>query len=130
MTNIKYTSYHLAFTYIHAKQADRPTCLSCKETFSIVHYTQRELPKECSSGKALDFSSSTFDHISPPLTMTSIISQNNHLVHETSPPLWTRRQHARLSRSGPGFDPRSGQVSWVRVLSRFFLTCKTNVGKL
>ena len=29
------------------------------------------------------------------------------------PPLWARRQHARLSRSGPGFDPRSGQVSWV-----------------
>ena len=27
---------------------------------------------------------------------------------------------------GPGFDPRSGQVSWVK----FFLTCKTNVRKL
>ena len=40
------------------------------------------------------------------------------------------RQHARLSRSGPGFNPRSGQVSWVRFLSGFFLTCKTNVRKL
>ena len=30
------------------------------------------------------------------------------------PPLWARRQHARLSRSGPGFNPRLGQVSWVR----------------
>ena len=33
------------------------------------------------------------------------------------PPLWSKWQHVRLSRSGPGFDPRSGQVSWVR----FFL---------
>ena len=30
-----------------------------------------------------------------------------------------RRMHARLSRSGPGFDPRSGQVSWVRFLRGF-----------
>ena len=45
-------------------------------------------------------------------------------------PLWSRRQHARLSRSGPGFDPRSGQVSWVMFFSGFFLTCKTNVRKL
>ena len=29
------------------------------------------------------------------------------------PPLCGRRQHARLSHSGLGFDPRSGQVSWV-----------------
>ena len=36
-----------------------------------------------------------------------------------SPPLWARRQHARLSRSGPGFDPRSGQVSWVRFFRGF-----------
>ena len=36
-----------------------------------------------------------------------------------SPPLWTRRLHARLSRSGPGFDPRSGQVSWVRFFRGF-----------
>ena len=28
--------------------------------------------------------------------------------------LWARWKHARLSCSGPGFDPRSGQVSWVR----------------
>ena len=28
-----------------------------------------------------------------------------------------------------GFDPRSGQVSWVRFFSGFFLTCKANVGK-
>ena len=35
------------------------------------------------------------------------------------PPLWARRQHARLSRCGPGFDPRSGQVSWVRFFSGF-----------
>ena len=31
----------------------------------------------------------------------------------------SRRQHARLSRSGPGVDPRSGQVSWVRFLRGF-----------
>ena len=35
------------------------------------------------------------------------------------PPLWARWQHARLSRSGPGFDPRSGQVSWVRFFRGF-----------
>ena len=29
------------------------------------------------------------------------------------PPLWARRQHAHLSCSGPGFDTRSEQVSWV-----------------
>ena len=34
-------------------------------------------------------------------------------------PLWSKWQHARLSRSGPRFDPRSGQVSWVR-FSRVF----------
>ena len=57
-----------------------------------------------------------------------------HVTHmeqyRNGPPLWVRRQHARLSRSGPGFDPRSGQVSWVRFCSWFFLTCKTNVRKL
>ena len=30
-----------------------------------------------------------------------------------------KRQHARLSRSGPGFDPWSGQVSWVRFFRGF-----------
>ena len=35
------------------------------------------------------------------------------------PPLWARQQHARLSRSRPGFDPRSGQVSWVRFFRGF-----------
>ena len=35
------------------------------------------------------------------------------------PPLWARRQHARLSRSGTGVDPRSGQVSWVRFFRGF-----------
>ena len=33
--------------------------------------------------------------------------------------VWARQQHARLSRSGPGFDPRSGQVSWVRLFRGF-----------
>ena len=36
------------------------------------------------------------------------------LKQRECPPLWARWQHARLSRSGPGFDSRSGQVSWVR----------------
>ena len=35
-------------------------------------------------------------------------------VMHNGPPL-----HARLSRSGPGFDPRSGQVSWVRFFRGF-----------
>ena len=35
------------------------------------------------------------------------------------PPLWARWQHACLLRSGPGFDPRSGQVSWVRFFRGF-----------
>ena len=41
-----------------------------------------------------------------------------HFQHPC-PPLWARQQHARLSRSRPGFDPRSGQVSWVRCFRGF-----------
>ena len=41
------------------------------------------------------------------------------LVLCSSPSLWARRQHARLSRSGPGFDSRQGQVSWVRFFRDF-----------
>ena len=41
-------------------------------------------------------------------------------VHPSRPPLWARRQHVRLSRSGPGFDPRSWQISWVRFFWGFF----------
>ena len=51
-------------------------------------------------------------------------------INKYCPPLWNRRQHARLSRSGPGFDSRSGQVSWVRLFSGIFLTCMTNVGNI
>ena len=36
-----------------------------------------------------------------------------------SPPLWARRQHARLLRTGPEFDHRSGHVSWVRFFRGF-----------
>ena len=43
-----------------------------------------------------------------------------------SPPLWDRWYHARLSRSGPGFDPWSGQVSWVR----FFRGFSSPVGQM
>ena len=39
-----------------------------------------------------------------------------------SPPLWDRTD------CGPGFDPQSGQVFWVRFFRGFFLTRKTNVG--
>ena len=58
-------------------------------------------------------------------TYVTTHSQTFQLLH-LRPPLWARRQHARLSRSGPEFDPRSGQVYWVR----FFPTCKTNFRKL
>ena len=61
------------------------------------------------------------------LYMVSIFKGQNMQSHYNNcPPLWSKWQHARLSRSGPKFDPRSGQVSWVR----FFLTSKTNVRKL
>ena len=41
-------------------------------------------------------------------------------LHQNSrPPLWARRLHARLSCSGPGFDPWSGEVSWVRFFQGF-----------
>ena len=36
------------------------------------------------------------------------------ILDPTCPPLWAMQQHERLSRSGPRFDPWSGQVSWVR----------------
>ena len=32
---------------------------------------------------------------------------------------WDKQQHARLSRSRPKFDPRPGQVSWVRFFRDF-----------
>ena len=35
------------------------------------------------------------------------------------PPLWSKWLHACLSRSGHGFDHRSGQVSWVRFFQGF-----------
>ena len=38
-------------------------------------------------------------------------------------PLWDRRYHARLSRSGLEFDPRSGQV-YRRGFFGVFLICK------
>ena len=44
-----------------------------------------------------------------------------------SSPLWSKWKHARLLRSGPGFDPRSGQVSWVRFF-RGFSSPLTQVG--
>ena len=46
-------------------------------------------------------------------------SLNYKFLFIWGPPLWARRQHARLTRSGPGFDPRSGQVSWVRFFRGF-----------
>ena len=50
----------------------------------------------------------------------SVASPTSQLIFQPfCPPLWVRRQHARLSRSGPGFDPRSGQVSWVRFFRGF-----------
>ena len=58
---------------------------------------------------------------------TAPISQNYNFTRHVGicfivrncPPLWSKWQHARLSRSGPGFDPRSGQVSWVRFFRGF-----------
>ena len=51
------------------------------------------------------------------LTLPKKTSNKQIGLIKTCPPLWARRQHACLSRSGPRFDPWSGQVSWVR----FFL---------
>ena len=56
-----------------------------------------------------------------PLTRrTRCDNQRHHRCGwEVSPPLWARWWHTRLSRSGPGFDLRSGQVSWVRFFRGF-----------
>ena len=44
-----------------------------------------------------------------------VYHQKNILVwYCTGLPLWSRRQHAWLSSSKPEFDPRPGQISWVR----------------
>ena len=48
-----------------------------------------------------------------------IISNDISSTTWTSPPLWNKGYHACLSLSGPGFDPRSGQVSWLRFLGVF-----------
>ena len=41
----------------------------------------------------------------------------------------SRRVNRCLSPSGPGFDPRSGQFSWLRFFRGFSSTAKTNVRK-
>ena len=51
------------------------------------------------------------------LTLISEIFEDR--IISRGPPLWNKRQHARLSRSGPRFNPRSGQVSWVRFFRGF-----------
>ena len=43
----------------------------------------------------------------------------NEFKKRYRPPLWAMWQHACLSRSEPGFDPQSGQVSWVRFFRGF-----------
>ena len=43
----------------------------------------------------------------------------NRLIIYSMSPLLSRRYHERLTGSRPGFDPRSGQVSWMRVLRGF-----------
>ena len=49
-----------------------------------------------------------------------ILGKRIYIHHSCdSPPLWVRRQLARLSRRGPGFCSRSGQVSWVRFFRGF-----------
>ena len=49
-----------------------------------------------------------------------------NLIYSIGPPLWSRQQHACLSRSMPRFDPWQGQVSQVR----FFPHLQTNIRKL
>ena len=50
-------------------------------------------------------------------------THGNAIIHQSapklqySPPLWLR--HARLLRSGPGFDSRTWQVFWVRFFRGF-----------
>ena len=46
----------------------------------------------------------------------------------SSPPLWARQYNARLSCSRPGFNPRLGQVSWVRFFWGFFSPVRQMLG--
>ena len=53
-------------------------------------------------------------------TLLSLLLRQRFFTYVTwRPPLWSKWYYARLSRSGPGFDPRSGQVSWVRFFRGF-----------
>ena len=55
----------------------------------------------------------------PTTTRVPSWSVNGVLLSLSCPPLWNRRLHARLPSSGPGFDLRSWQVSWVRFFRGF-----------
>ena len=56
-------------------------------------------------------------------TMMSLIFLNLNTAVEQA-------EHARLSRSGPGFDPRSGKLIWVNFffLGFFLKTCQGPLG--
>ena len=53
------------------------------------------------------------------LCISIVVQSMFHLLSSLSPPLWSKWQYACLSCSAPGFDPRSGQVSWVRFFRGF-----------
>ena len=48
------------------------------------------------------------------VSATSVRYTIFHYYMPFCPPLWNRQENARLSCSMLGFDPQSGQVSWVR----------------
>ena len=55
---------------------------------------------------------------------------NKKIYVRPRPPLWSKWLHARLTRSGPGFDPRSGHVSWVRFFRGFSSPVRQMSGNL
>ena len=79
------------------------TTLLTSQVISVAFYIERE--------KSDKFCSEAVISASGSFTCRKSTTGDQRLYFPSGPPLWARPQHARLSRSGPGFDPRSGQVS-------------------
>ena len=65
------------------------------------------------------------------VTILGILTVNNKWrVKCWCPLLWAKRQHVCLPHSGPRFDSRSRQVSWVRFLQGFSSPVRQMSGSL
>ena len=88
-----------------------PACLRVRGACTMVHCAC----DRCFKGPLMQYRNN-FKHCSISSSYVPILR----------PPQWRSRWHARLSRSGPGFDPRDKFLGWG--FFGVFLTCKTMPG--